>query len=82
MIAFSDEYFKALRVADALEFHLEGVLLNLIFLYMAKIWAAFVREWSLIEKSMKYYEGPKNAKIKIVVAMVSIMGIALCKIFF
>lgn len=74
-------YYKALRVADALEFHLEGVLLNLIFLYMAKIWAAFVREWSLVEKSMKYYEGPKNAKIKIVVAMVSIMGLALCKIF-
>lgn len=73
---------KVLRVADALEFHLEGVLLNLIFLYMAKTWGAFVREWSLVEKSMKYYEGPKNAKIRIFVAMVSILGIAFRKKFF
>lgn len=73
---------EGLRVADALEFHLEGVLLNLIFLYMAKTWAVFVREWSSVEKSMKYYEGPKNAKIKIFVAMVSILGIALRKVWF
>nr|WPK18181.1 GR [Eucryptorrhynchus scrobiculatus] len=64
-------------VVNAVFFHLEGVLLSILFLNLAQQWPQFVKEWHLVEVSMKRYELSMKLKRKVALIITSILGLAL-----
>lgn len=64
-------------LADAIFFHLEGVILSALFLVLAMQWPAYVKEWHIVEVSMKSYELSVNLKRRMIGILVPIFSLAL-----
>ncbi|XP_066149864.1 gustatory receptor for sugar taste 64a-like [Euwallacea fornicatus] len=62
---------------NALEFHVESVLLSLLFLHLTKEWPKFAHEWHKAETSISYYSNCMNPKKRICLVSASILGLAL-----
>ncbi|XP_066246447.1 gustatory receptor for sugar taste 64a-like [Euwallacea similis] len=62
---------------NALEFHVESVLLSVLFLHLTKEWPKFAHEWHKAETSISYNSSCINPKKRICLVATSVLGLAL-----
>ncbi|XP_050306849.1 gustatory receptor for sugar taste 64f-like [Anthonomus grandis grandis] len=62
---------------NAAVFQVEGIILSGLFIYLAKQWPDFVKEWHLVEVSMRSYELTMNLKRKIWLVSSPILTLAI-----
>ncbi|XP_060517071.1 gustatory receptor for sugar taste 64f-like [Cylas formicarius] len=62
---------------NALFFHIESIIMAMLFLHLATKWSRFVKQWHNVEIAMKNYEPPRNLKRKISITLIVFLGVAL-----
>ncbi|KAF7272884.1 hypothetical protein GWI33_014362 [Rhynchophorus ferrugineus] len=71
-----NEFNNILQI-NAVCFQAECIVLSVLFLHLAMVWPRFVKEWTVVELSMKKYEPPTNLKRKIAIIITVLMCMAI-----